>query len=747
MLASPAIYFTYREHGRTLESVGLWDWDRSPVTVTGAGEPEAVPSVEVTHEVLAILGARPMLGRAFEPADDVPGSAPTAIISEAYWRRRFGGADVRGRTLVVDGVPRQVIGVLPSSFQFFDYPADVFYPMQPVRAGARFPSSDGRGLARLKPGVTLAEANADATRMIPMLSAEFGGGRSWETARFAPKLRWLKDSVVGSLGDTLFLLMGTVALLLLIACANVASLVLVRTQSRRPQLAIRAALGAGWGAIARVVVAESAILGLAGGAAGLALASFSLPRLLSLGARDLPPVMAIRIDVTVLLVTVGASLFAAVLFALTPVLQLAAPRRQLARALHAAGRSTAGGRESHRARHALVVLQVALALVLLVGSGLMIRTFQKLREVDAGFRDPETVQTFQLTTPLPEASGEAAVAALREQNVRLKHAILDRLAVVPGVESAAFSSFNDGLPLDGDGRGRAFFVEGRPPAVQGVGRPVESQFVSPRFFETLRTPLMAGRTFDWSDVHERRRVALVSDNLARAVWGSAAAAVGQHIGTDASGPWFDVVGVVKDVHHDGVNLPPPPTVIFPAVASPTASFVVRSERVGRPGFREDVRKAVWSVDGHLAPAGVRTLGEMYRRSMGRTSLAMKLLAITGLMALLLGLIGIYGVVSYAVAQRRREIGIRLALGAEPGAVRRMFVKLALVLVAAGVAIGLAGAVGLTRLMRSQLYGVSPLDPLTHLSVATALLAAAALASYVSARRASGLDPAEVLKSE
>jgi putative ABC transport system permease protein len=745
--ASPAVYFGYRDHSQTFEAVGLWDWDSSPVTVTGSGEPEAVRSLEVTHEVLTILGAAPIVGRGFRAADDLPGSVPTAIVSYGYGQRHFGGAGPLGQTLVVDGIPRQVIGVLPQWFRFFDYPAEIFYPRQPVRSGAVFPSGDGRGIARLKEGVTLGEANADVARMIPILSEEFPGGNVKEW-RFGPKLRWLKDTVVGDLRDTLWLLMGTIGLLLLIACANVANLVLVRTETRRPELAIRAALGAGWGGIARVVFAESAILGLAGGVAGLSVAYVALPLLLSLGAADLPDIMTVTIDPTVLLVTVGISVLATLMFALIPVLHIALPKLQLAGVLRGASRSITEGRETNRARHLLVVAQVALALVLLIGSGLMMRTFQTLRQVDPGFRDPGNVQTFQLTIPTADvapAEPAGAPAPTPARTIRIQHEILDRLAVVAGVESAGFSSSNDGLPLDGDGKSRSIFVEGRTTPIDGAATLKEVQFVSPHFFETLRTPLMAGRSFDWNDVDQARPVVLVSENLARGEWGSASAALGKRIGPREAGPWSEVVGVVKDVHHDGLSQPAPETVIFPPRADDTASFVVRSERVGTISFLEDLRRAVWSVNPNLSLASVQTLDDMYQRSMARTSMTLQLFAITGAMALLLGLIGIYGVVSYAVSQRRREIGIRLALGAAHSEVRRMFVRHALVLVGIGVAIGLAAAVGLTRLMESQLFGVSRLDPLTHLAVALTLLAAAGLASYLSARRASALDPVEVLK--
>jgi predicted permease len=741
MLASPAVYFGYRDHSRTFEAVGLWDWDSSPVTVTGVGQPESVRSVELTHEVLGILGATPALGRGFGPRDDVPGAAPTAVISYGYWQRHFGGTNPIGRTLVVDGIAREVIGVLPQWFRFFDYPADIFYPMQPVRSEAGFPQGDGRGLARLKPGVTLEQANADVRRMIPLINAEFGRpGPDFDRMRFGPNLRPLKEIVIGDLGDTLWLLMGTIGLLLLIACANVANLVLVRTQSRRIELSVRTALGARWADLARVVLAENAILGLAGGAVGVGLAYVGLPYLLALGSDDLPYVMSVRIDVTVLLAALGVSTFATLAFAVIPVLRFARPRTQPAQSLRGGARGVAGGREANRARHVLLVAQVALALVLLVGCGLMIQTFVRLRQVDPGFRDPSNVQTFQLTLPDSVADSGPPPGSL----IRTQHAIAERLAALPGVLSAGFTSANDGLPLDGDGRSYSIFVEGRN-AGDALQRPRETQFASPGFFETMMTPVVAGRALTWSDVDEQRPVALVSENFARAQWGSAAAAVAKRIGLAQTGPWLDVIGVMKDVRHNGVNAPPPETVILPPSPRRTATFVVRSERAGTPAFLEDVRRAVWSVNGDLSLASVRTLGELYEHSMARTSMTLELLAITGILALTLGLVGIYGVVSYAVAQRQREIGIRLALGAGRGEVRRMFVRNALTLVAVGVVVGLPAAVVLTRLMESQLFGISPLDPATHLAVALLLLVAAGLASYVSARRASALDPVQVLK--
>jgi predicted permease len=439
-------------------------------------------------------------------------------------------------------------------------------------------------------------------------------------------------------------------LLLLIACANVANLVLVRTQARASELSVRAALGAGWGALARVVSAESVLLAVGGGAAGLVLAYVSLPLLLSIGSADLPQIMTVSIDPVVLLVAVAATLLSALVFAWLPLFHFALPRRLGAPALRGDGRGATAGRESSRTRHLLIVVQVALALVLLVGAGLMVRTFQTLRAIDPGFRDPESVQTFHLTIP-PAALGEAAqnVDAAPARAVAMQREVVDQLQAIPGVQQAGFSSSNDGLPLDGDGRTGVIYFEGRV-AADGAEVSVEQHVVSPGFFETLRTPIVAGRAVEWSDV-QRRGVVLVSENLARAEWTTPEAAIGRRIGIGDQGPWFEIVGVMGDFRQYSLDAVPPKTVIFPAVArNANATFVIRSDRAGTSAFVGDVRRAVASVNPTLAPAKVQTLGDLYSQSMARTSMTLILLAVTGAMALLLGVIGVYGMVSYAVSQ-------------------------------------------------------------------------------------------------
>jgi predicted permease len=743
---SPAVYFTYREHNESFTAIGLWDSDASPATVTGDGEPETVTTLEVTHDVLPILGTAPLLGRAFTPADDEPGSAPTAILSHGYWQRRYGGADVLGRALTVNGVAREVVGVLPQGFRFFDYDADVLYPMQPQRAGAEFGSFDSRAIARLRDGVTLEQANADVRRMIPILEAEFPAARpTFTRATFAPKLRSLKDTVVRSLDDTLWILFGTTGILLLAACASVVNLMLLRNESRRHEVAIRAALGATATRIGSAIAGEGVLLALAASALGLALAASVLPFVLRESADVLPGIMAVGIDGRAMLLTFAIAVVVGLGLSVAPAFRLL--RASVVRGLHRGAGSISLGPDRHRARHALVVTQVALAMLLLIGSGLMWRTFDALRDVPPGFSDPGTIQTFQLT--LPSRGSAAADAA---STVTAYRAILEQLRSVNGVRSAALAAFGDGLPLDGDGRGAGVEIElrERPPGATPVR---QLELVSPGFFETLGTSLIAGRLFDEGDVTESRPVVVVSENMAVEEWGSPAAALGKRVRVIPPAPWMEVVGVVQNLHHDGMDRPAPGTVAIPlqldgALSTPpTATFVVRSDRVGVPGFVRELEQAVWSAQPAVSLLQVQTLGDLYRRSLARTSLSLQLLGTLATLALLLGLVGVYGAISYAVAERRREIGIRRALGAPEAALRRRFLKQALVLAGSGAIVGVAAAAALSQGLRSQLYGVSSLDPLTYAVVAAVLMAAAVLASYVPARRAAAVDPMEVLRTD
>lgn len=744
---SPTMYFTYRDENRTFQDFGLFN--RGRASVTGMGEPEQVQAIYVTEGVLQALGVRPTAGRWFSRADDTPGTARTAILAYGYWQRRFGGQPVVGRTIDIDSLPRTIIGVMPREFHFLDFPTDVLLPQRFDRNKIFLGDFSYQGIARLKPGVTLRQANADVQRMIGIWLRGWapppGFSRTlFENARVSPNLKPLKKQVVGDISATLWVLMGTIGMVLLIACANVANLLLVRAEGRQQELAIRAALGANWKALARELLLESVLLSVTGGAVGLGLA-FGAVRLLVAKGPALPRLDAIGIDGLVLAFTAAVSLLAGLLFGLIPAMKYSGPG--VAQTLRGAGgRTMSEGKERHRARDLLVVAQVGLALVLLVGSGLMIRTFQALRAVQPGFHDAEHVQLLRVSIPEGQVKDG-------EQVMRVEQQMLDKLTAIPGVQSAVIAN---SAPLEGNNSSDVLYAEDkdygdRIPPIRRY------KFITPGYFKTLGTPIIAGRDFTWTDLYDRRMVSIVSDNLAREVWGSPAAALNKRIREGSKDPWREIIGVVGDVYEDGVQTKAPAISYWPALTYSlwgdpvrvlrTATFLIRTPRAGTQGLLAEARRAMWQVNANLPVYQVRTLGEVYATSLARTTFTLVLLAIAGAMALILGVVGIYGVIAYAVSQRRREIGIRMALGAPAREVRRIFLWRGLLLAGIGIGLGLLAAAAATMAMKSVLFGVKSLDAPTYAAAAAVLLAAAALASYVPARRASALDPIETLRAE
>ena len=747
--SAPFLYFTYREQATSFQDVGMWQGDTA--SVTGLAEPEEIPVVDVTGGVLSILGVQPALGRFFTAADDVPGSPETVVLSYAYWQARFGGQpSAIGRRVMFDGRPREVIGVLPASFRFLDRDASAFLPLRLDRTRTFLGNFSYQGIARLKPGVTIERATADAARLIPVAIKAFPpfpgfNEKMFTDAGLAPSLRPLRADLVGDVGSVLWVLMGTIGMVLLIACANVANLLLVRTDGRQQELAIRAALGAGRARLARELLAESLVLGLLGGIVGVGLASAGVRLLVAIAPTNLPRLGEIAVGVPVLLFSFVLSLVAGALFGGVLVLKYAAP--QLAVALRAGGRSMSASRERQRARNLLVVAQVALAMVLLVGSGLMIRTFQALRHVEPGFTHPEHLLTLRMT--IPEAAVKAAPDVLRMQQQ-----IAERIAAIPGVESVGLTSI---VPMAGEGWTDPIFAEDKT-YTEGQIPPLRRfKFISPGLLKTMGNRVVAGRDLTWDDLYGLHRVALVSENLARELWGDPQAALGKRIRETFKSPWREVVGVVTDERDDGVDRKAPAFVCWPMLLDQfegdemsvrrAPAFVIRSTRAGTSSFVQEVSRAVWAVNPNLPLAGVRTLEEVYDKSLARTSFALVMLSIAGGMALLLGVAGIYGVISYGVSQRRKEIGIRVALGARPGEVTRLFVAHGLKLAAVGIVVGLGAAVALTRLMGSLLFDVSAVDPITYAGVAIGLTGAAMLASYVPAMRAAGVNPVQALRGD
>jgi predicted permease len=754
---SPSMYFTYTEQNQSFQAMGAWT--RNTVTVTGLAEPEQVFGDVVTDGLLQALAVQPEIGRPLLAADQAQGSTDTVLLSYGYWQRRFGAdRSVIGRKIMVDARPREIVGVMPSGFRIADAPFDLILPIKFDRSRAILAGFYLSALGRLKPGVSIQQANADIARLIPiwvrswpsMVGQPSGDTRaesvyiaSW---RIGPNLRPLRDSVVGSIGGVLWVIMGTLSMVMLIACANVANLLLVRVEARQQELGVRAALGAGWGRIARQLLVESLLLGAAGGVLGLGIAYAGLRLLVRNGPANIPRLSEIALDSRVLVFTVIVSLASGLIFGLIPALRYALPR--VSPSLRGGGRTMSQSRERHRARNTLVVVQVSLALVLLICSGLMIRTFYALRNVQPGFQEPGAVQTFRVAVP-------PALVPNEEETTRIENAIADKIAALPGVTAVGFASAlpMDGTPPNWDGilpEGQSYASGSRPPMRFYSN-------VSPGFFHSLGARLIAGRELTWTDTYEDRKFVLVSENLARELWGSASAAVGKRVRSTDFGPWREIVGVVEDIRHGGAQEPAPAAVYWPIFGQiPYAPiklgtryvvFSVRTNRAGTGALLNEVRQAVWSVNAALPVANPETLGEVVDRSMARTSFTLVMLTIAGIMALLLGLIGIYGVIAYAVTQRTREIGIRIALGAQSGDVRRMFVRYGLGLCGLGIAIGMGAAAGLTRVMKSLLYGVGSVDPITFAAVPIVLLLATVAACYLPARRVSAVDPVECMRAE
>ncbi len=748
MNQSPATYLTYRDDGRVFEDIGLWN--NGGASVTGTGEPERIEVLYVSDGTLGVLGVEAALGRRFSKEDDSPGSPQRVLLTHGYWQRKLGGDPaVLGRVLIVDGTPREIVGVLPAAFKFLNTAPQIVLPFQLDRAKLFIGNFSYQAVARLKPGVTLAQANADIARMLPLVLERFplpaGFTRQmFEEVRMAPNVRPLSVDVVGDIGRTLWVLLGTVGLVLLIACANVANLFLVRAEGRQQELAIHAALGASRTRIAWELLSESMALGVAGGAVGLVFARLAIQLLVALAPQGLPRVDDIRVDAAVLTFTAVISVLAGLLFGILPVLKFTKP--QLSAALKEGGRASSDGKARHRARNTLVVAEVALAVVLLIGSGLMIRTFQAMRRVDPGFTQPEQVLTLRVSIP-------ASLVPDKEQTARTHEQIARRLAQIAGVTGVGLSS---SITMDGNDSNDPIFVEDFPGPGGRLPPLRRFKWIGEGYFEAMGNRLIAGRPISWNDVYTRAPVVVVTENFAREYWKEPAAAIGRRVRQNPKNPWRSIVGVVADSRDDGVARPAPGIVYWPLLISEfwdeplmvqrNVGYAVRTSRAGSPTLLKEIQQAVWAVNGSIPIARVRTLDQMRSESMAQTSFMLVMLAIAATVALLLGVVGIYGVISYIATQRTREIGIRIALGAGSRAVTGLFLRQGLVLAAVGIAIGVAASAILTRVLSALLFGVSAMDPLTYLAVSVGLTAVALLASYIPAARAARVDPAIALRA-
>ena len=749
---SDAEYILFRKETRTLRDLAIYTEDSA--ALTGGENPEHVPLTRATASLFSVLQVRPLLGRGLQEADERPGAEPVAVLSHELWQRRFGGErSVLGSTVRLDGVVHRVVGVMPEGFRYPAADTELWIPLEIDRAKASTGDFNYKSIGRLRPGVPAEAAAKELSTLMWRLPEEFADSDlkrgMIEQARLAILVHPLREDVVGDVERILWLLLGSVGSILLIACANVANLFLVRAESRQREVAVRTALGATRGSIARVFLGESLLLALVGGALGLLLSAAGTRTLVSLRPEGIPRLEEIGVDVRVVAFTVLLALLSGLLFGGIAVLRYGTPA--LVPALKEGGKGGTAGRGRHRARVALVVAQVALALVLLVGSGLMVKSFWKLRGVDPGVR-PQGVLTAFLALPPAEYPDAASVARFVQQ-------LLERVRAVPGVVSAGTVTV---LPLSGSGSNSGHVVEDHPIPPGGIPFILPTRHVSPGYFETLGIPLVAGRTFDRIDAARTSDSVVISQALAERFW-PGKSPLGKRVfrGIDVKDRWFTVIGVVGSVRDQGLDDKLAETVYYSVRPTDLGrgedeiprsfSLVVRAAK-GDNGedpsrLAGPVRDAVWSIDRNLPLAQVRTMDEVLARSTARTTFTMLLLLIASAVALLLGAVGIYGAIAYVVSQRTREIGVRMALGAGRRDISQMVLREGFAVAVLGIVIGLAGALALTRVMVALLFEVSPTDPATFAAVPLVLGTVALLASYLPAQRAAAVEPLEAIRYE
>jgi len=740
---SAGTYLHYRDHARSIASIATYH--ESVVNLGGDGNEEAerVPVATVTHDFFTVLGARAAIGRLPLGADADGTGEPVIVLSHDLWLRRYGGDPALvGATIAPNRVPRRVIGVLEPGFAFPRRDVGIFFPSDPDPARARASDLYNEGIARLAPGFDAPAAERDLDRLIATLPEAFPDltPRVLADTGLRASVRPLKELIVGEAGAALWLLLAAMAFLLLIATANVASLFLVRGEHRQREIAVRTALGAKSGHLVRAFAAEGLVVAVAGGTVGLLVAAGAVRAIAAWEISNLPRLDEVAVDGRAATVALGLSAAIAVLLALLPLVRLRRP--QLVATLGRGG-SPSAGRDRQRARRLLVMAQVALALTLLVGSSLLARSLWRLRQADLGFQ-PAGVLTAELALP---RSSYGTYEATRQ----FWDALVDRVSALPGVEGAGMVS---GLPLVPQSafHDLALDVEDRP---QETRRAMSVYHATPGYFAAIRLPIVEGQAIR-SGLGVERPVLLSAAAARRLFPGRSAVGkrIRRSVGDGTDQPWATVAGIVANVPREHVGGDPAEIVYLPTLAEPVdpglrpsyGSLVVRT-RLPPASLVPALRQAVRDLDPHVPLAAVRTMDEVVARSASRTSFVMVLLGVAAALALALGTVGLYGVISYAVKRRTRELGIRVALGARQADIRNVVLGESAGLAAGGIAAGIVTTLASTRFLRGLLYEVSPGDPLVFTGMVALVLAVSLLAGWVPARRAVRVDPVTALRQE